>query len=269
MEIILPAARVNSHQEPVSGDITVHRPGTIILLWDNTYRYVLALSPSLLSFPLPGTSLPSLPPFLPSLCLTRPCPPSFPSFPLPGTSLPSLPPFLPPAWFLANVLSFLVAYQINSSSNNNNNCSSRSSSSYFRCCSCCCCCCCRCCLVIVVVIVTATHLTLPSLPPSLPSWFATKALSYSVHLRYPTGPTAERERGARARAVVAAAEKDIQKAEEKRRVVKEEAETLTGYVGKEGKVGRRNTQRQINGYPSPSLPPLPSLPFSSQARSPT
>ncbi|KAM3570502.1 hypothetical protein VYU27_007426 [Nannochloropsis oceanica] len=99
MEIVLPAARVNSHQEPVSGDITVHRPGTVILLWDNTY-----------------------------------------------------------------------------------------------------------------------------------SWFATKALSYSVHLRYPTGPTAERERGSRARAIVAAAEKDIQKAEEKKRVVQEEAQTLTSEV---------------------------------------
>jgi len=48
-----------------------------------------------------------------------------------------------------------------------------------------------------------------------------------VHLRYPTGPTAERERGAKARSVVAAAENDILKAEEKRRVVKEEAELLT------------------------------------------
>jgi len=46
-------------------------------------------------------------------------------------------------------------------------------------------------------------------------------------LRYPTGPTAERERGSRARAIVAAAEKDIQKAEEKKRVVQEEAQTLT------------------------------------------
>ena len=55
METVLPAARVNSHQEPVSGDITVHRPGTVILLWDNTYRYVLARPPSLPpSLPLAG-----------------------------------------------------------------------------------------------------------------------------------------------------------------------------------------------------------------------
>ena len=38
METVLPASRVDSHVEPISGDITVHRPGTVILLWDNSYR---------------------------------------------------------------------------------------------------------------------------------------------------------------------------------------------------------------------------------------
>jgi len=76
MEIVLPAARVNSHQEPVSGDITVHRPGTVILLWDNTYRYALALLPSLPFFPFP---LPSFPVSDTSLS-------SLPSSPLPAFS---------------------------------------------------------------------------------------------------------------------------------------------------------------------------------------
>jgi len=71
---------------------------------------------------------------------------------------------------------------------------------------------------------------LSSLPPSPchPSWFATKALSYSVHLRYPTGPAAEMERGMRARQVVAAAYHDMELAAGKHRVVQAEKEALTG-----------------------------------------
>jgi len=38
LETVLPSSRVDSHVEPVSGDITVHRPGTVVLLWDNSYR---------------------------------------------------------------------------------------------------------------------------------------------------------------------------------------------------------------------------------------
>ncbi|TFJ80634.1 hypothetical protein NSK_008060 [Nannochloropsis salina CCMP1776] len=99
LETVLPSSRVDSHVEPVSGDITVHRPGTVVLLWDNSY-----------------------------------------------------------------------------------------------------------------------------------SWFATKALSYSVHLRYPTGPAAEMERGMRARQVVAAAYHDMELAAGKHRVVQSEKEALTGEV---------------------------------------
>lgn len=39
IEVILPAGRVDSHFEPISGAITVHKPGSIILEWDNSYSW--------------------------------------------------------------------------------------------------------------------------------------------------------------------------------------------------------------------------------------
>jgi len=39
IEVILPAGRVDSHFEPISGAITVHKPGSIILEWDNNYSW--------------------------------------------------------------------------------------------------------------------------------------------------------------------------------------------------------------------------------------
>lgn len=32
METVLPSQRVDSHYEPVAGDVHVHRPGTVILV---------------------------------------------------------------------------------------------------------------------------------------------------------------------------------------------------------------------------------------------
>merc|ERR1719197_222126 len=38
-EVILPSGRVDSHFEPISGAITVHKPGSIVLEWDNSYSW--------------------------------------------------------------------------------------------------------------------------------------------------------------------------------------------------------------------------------------
>lgn len=32
METVLPSQRVDSHYEPIAGDVHVHRPGTVILV---------------------------------------------------------------------------------------------------------------------------------------------------------------------------------------------------------------------------------------------